>query len=73
MAKIPFLKKDKNGNIIILLRKNLYSYSIIRGIVKSVEGVHLKSSLKEYFRIKLETKDFKKGLEFCNYLFSEHR
>jgi len=73
MAKIPFLKKDKNGNIIILLRKNLYSFSIIRDIIKSVEGVHLNPSLKEYFRIKLETKDFKKGLEFCNYLFSEHR
>lgn len=73
MLEIPLLKKDKNGNIVILFHKDLYRSSIISDIVNSVEGICLDTSLKKYFRLKLETKDSKKALDFCNYLFSEHR
>ncbi len=72
MAGIPLVKKDKNGNIVIFLQKDIYRFSIIRDIVKSVDDVRIKPGLKGYFCMELGTKDFKKGLEFCNYLFSEH-
>lgn len=72
-AGLPLLKKDKNGDIVILFNKNLYRLSLIRDIIGSIEGMHLDTSLKSYFQVKLKTKDPKKGLEFCNYLFSEHR
>lgn len=73
MVEIPLLKKDKNGNIIISFHKNLYHSPIIRDVIKSIDGVRMDSGSKRYFRLRLETKDFKRALEFCNYLFSEHR
>lgn len=72
MAKIPPLKKDKLGNIMILFHKDLYRLCIIKDIIKSIGGIHIDFGLKKYFRLKLETKNFKKALDFCNYLFSEH-
>ena len=73
MLKLPFLKKDKNGNTIILFHRNLYHLSVIKNIISGTEGVCLDTSLKRHFQVKIKTKDPKKGLEFCNYLFSEHR
>jgi len=73
MAKIPLLKKDKDGNTIISIHKNLYRSPIIRDAMNSIDGIRMDSGSKRYFRLKLETKDLKRALEFCNYLFSEHR
>ncbi len=73
MLKLSLLKKDRNGNTIILFHKSIYRLPIIKDITSSVEGISLNTSLKEYFQVKLKTKDSKKVLEFCNYLFSEHR
>ena len=71
MMQFP-LKKDKYGQITILFHKNLYRLSIIRSIVKDIEGVDLDSNFKNYIRLKLKTNDSKKVLEFCNYLLSKH-
>lgn len=73
MAKIPLLKKDKNGKIVILLHKDIYRSSIISNIVNSIDGIRVDISSRKHFRVRLETKNTKKALNFCNYLFSEHR
>lgn len=70
----PLLKiNNRKKSTSIYLSKTIYSLKKIRVSIKGVEGVELVSDPEKYYCVVLQTICQKEVLNFCNYLFSEHR
>ncbi|MCF7916191.1 MAG: hypothetical protein K9L61_00245 [Candidatus Omnitrophica bacterium] len=71
--KKHLIKINKKGNASLYLHKRIYSSKKIAKSIKDIEGANMDAVLGNYYRLVLETNKQKEILEFCNFLFSEHR
>lgn len=71
--KHPLKLNSKKSNTSLYLNKDIYSFNKVKKAFKEVGNIDEIVVLKRYYRLDLQTTKRGDVLEFCNYLFTEHR